>query len=268
MFCFKKRKEVEEYRKQRIEDAQKHWSKEHIQPLEIIYERYSAGNDAEQDNQIVFIDIDYDLDWITSSDPTKESIKLINKIMRRTALPYKNLSCSNKIYFLRYLGEGIVAAFAENSEAVNDCLRQADSCHRKYTLEWNRQITLATALLSLIAVFLIAFFSQQQSIMLTSCFWGVIGAFMSITYRNNSKSDKATNNRLLIILETITRLIVGSLSAWISFYLLNNLFIKLNDSFTTDLNNFIIIAFVAGFSEKLIPSLVSKYENQFAENKV
>jgi len=271
MCFFKKKKEVQEYRKKRIQEAQEHWKKNSIHPEEIIFEKYPESETDDKNEQIVFIDIEYDLDWISKYNLDEEKSKLVDKVMMLTALPYKNLSLVKQKYFLRYLGQGIVAAFTGNDENVNTCVQQANAFHKKATLEWNRLIVLITALLFFIYGMIAAICIYQEDIrntvLLECILWGFIGSFLSILYKNSSKNENASSCNILLILETIARMIAGCLFGCFSFYLFNSNFLKLNDIFVSTSYNYIVLAFIAGFSETLIPSVVSKYENKFDKNE-
>lgn len=271
--CFlMKKKEIKAYREKRIKETQVRWEKNGntIHPEEVIFEKYPEEGAEDKDEQIVFIDIEYDLDWITKYDLDSEKSKLVDKVMMLTALPYKNLSEEKRKYFLRYLGQGIVAAFSGNESGVKCCIQQANAYHKKSTLEWNRLIVLATALCVFIVGMIVAWINKDQiktSVLLVCILWGFIGSFSSILYKNNSKNENASSCKILLILETITRMIAGCLFGSFSFFLFNSNFLKLNDIFISISYNYIVLAFVAGFSETLIPSVISKYENKFDKNE-
>ena len=273
MCLLKKKKEIKAYREKRIKETQVRWEKNGntIHPEEVIFEKYPEEGAEDKDEQIVFIDIEYDLDWITKYDLDSEKSKLVDKVMMLTALPYKNLSEEKRKYFLRYLGQGIVAAFSGNDEDVNTCIQQANAYHKKATLEWNRLIVLITALLFFIYGMIAAICIYQEDIrntvLLECILWGFIGSFLSILYKNSSKNENASSCNILLILETIARMIAGCLFGCFSFYLFNSNFLKLNDIFVSTSYNYIVLAFIAGFSETLIPSVVSKYENKFDKNE-
>ena len=278
MCLSKKKKEIQAYREKRIKETQDRWGKNgnSICPEEVIFEKYPESETDDKNEQIVFIDIEYDLDWISKYDldvdksKDEEKRKLIDKVMMLTALPYKNLSLEKQKYFLRYLGQGVVAAFSGNEDDVKCCIQQANAFHRKSTLEWNRLIVLATALCAFIVGMVVAWINEDQiktSVLLVCILWGFIGSFLSILYKNNSKNENASSCKILLILETITRMIAGCLFGSFSFYLFNSNFLKLNDIFISISYNYIVLAFVAGFSETLIPSVVSKYENKFDKNE-
>lgn len=273
MCLLKKKKEIKAYREKRIKETQVRWEKNGntIHPEEVIFEKYPEEGAEDKDEQIVFIDIEYDLDWITKYDLDSEKSKLVDKVMMLTALPYKNLSEEKRKYFLRYLGQGIVAAFSGNDEDVSTCIQQANAFHKKATLEWNRLIVLITALLFFIYGMIAAICIYQEDIrntvLLECILWGFIGSFLSILYKNSSKNENASSCNILLILETIARMIAGCLFGCFSFYLFNSNFLKLNDIFVSTSYNYIVLAFIAGFSETLIPSVVSKYENKFDKNE-
>lgn len=273
MCLLKKKKEIKAYREKRIKESQVRWEKNGntIHPEEVIFEKYPEEGAEDKDEQIVFIDIEYDLDWITKYDLDSEKSKLVDKVMMLTALPYKNLSEEKRKYFLRYLGQGIVAAFSGNDEDVSTCIQQANAFHKKATLEWNRLIVLITALLFFIYGMIAAICIYQEDIrntvLLECILWGFIGSFLSILYKNSSKNENASSCNILLILETIARMIAGCLFGCFSFYLFNSNFLKLNDIFVSTSYNYIVLAFIAGFSETLIPSVVSKYENKFDKNE-
>ena len=132
MFGKKSKNNIEKelYKKEIQEYNQKQW-KEPIKIVELVYSNYDENNTKDPHNELVFINPNYDLEWMTSYPLKKEVADLMCEVLVLRSLPYKHLPKEHQLAFLRFLGQGIVASFSENDTDVKNCIEQASSFHKK-----------------------------------------------------------------------------------------------------------------------------------------
>lgn len=269
MFCRSKQTDtaLDAYKRQIQDFNQSKWD-EPIAIEELIFSNYedSSTEGGKSKKEIVFIDANYDMDWITSYSLDDHAQHLVNDIMVLTSLPYKHFSKEKQLYFLRIIGQGIVAAFSENDDDVRKCREQASAYHRLVSLDLYKKIRLqiSTILFGLVAVlFGVATCAMNtEKLVLIASFWGFVGAYISICYKNGRNESSYSINKKFVFWDVVGRLVIGSIFGVVAFYFTNSVLFKMDPSIRTR-ENIVIIALIAGFSEKLIPSLIGKYENKF-----
>lgn len=269
MFCKSKQVDAaqEAYKKQIQDFNQGKWE-EPIAIEELIFSDYDGpvADDGKSKQEIVFIDTNYDLDWITSYSLDDHDQHLVNDIMVLTSLPYKHFSKEKQLSFLRILGQGVVAAFSGNDEDVRKCREQASAYHRAISLDLYKKLRLqiSTILFGLVVLcFNVAnCFLGVENLALSAGFWGFVGAYISICYKNGKNDVSYSINKRFVFWDVVGRLVIGSIFGVAAFYFTNSVLLKMDPSIRTK-ENIVIIALIAGFSEKFIPSLIGKYENKF-----
>lgn len=275
MFCKEKEINVtacDEYKKKIQNYNQLKWQDDPISIEELIFSDYedAAIDDDKPKKKIVFIDTDFDLDWITSYSLDDHAQHLVNDVMVMTSLPYKHFPKEHQLSFLRILGQGIVAAFSKNDEDVRKCREQASAYHRLVSLDLYKKIRLqiSTILLGLVVILfnLVRYFTGADDLALLAGFWGFIGAYISICYKNGKNEISYSINSKFIFWDIIGRFVIGTIFGFIAYYFTNSFLFKMDPMIRTR-ENIIIIALVAGFSEKLIPNLIGKYENKFIKGE-
>lgn len=226
----------------------------------------SSANGGNPKKEIVFIDTNYDLDWITSYSLDEHAQHLVNDIMVMTSLPYKHFSKEKQLSFLRMLGQGIVAALSENDEDVRRCREQASVYHRLVSLDLYKKLRLkiSTILFGLVIILfgVVTWLMKAEDLVLTAGFWGFVGAYISICYKNGKNESSYSINKKFVFWDVVGRFVIGTVFGVVAFYFTNSVLFKMDPSIRTR-ENIVIIALIAGFSEKLIPSLIGKYENKF-----
>lgn len=284
--CFRKKAQekatlknkLEDYKKRIQEYNQKQWEDEPIEIEELIHSNYedSSTSDGNSSNgkltkkEIVFIDIDYCLDWITSYTVKTEVMNLINDLMVMVSLPYKHFPKDKQLSFLRIIGQGIVAALSENKDDVKNCIAQASSFHRMISLDIYKKFCLEVStvlfLIGIITYNLIMYFGHLQCNLCSAGLWGFIGAYLSICYKTGKKEASLSFNNMYMFWNIVIRFVIGTIFGCIVYYFTGSAFFKLDSTSATS-ENISLLALVAGFSEKLIPNLIGKYENKFSKGE-
>lgn len=270
---FYKSKQVDatqEAYKKKIQDYnQLKWQDDPISIEELIFSDYddlSAVDGDKPKKEIVFIDTNFDLDWITSYSLDDHAQHLVNDIMVMTSLPYKHFPKEHQLSFLRILGQGIVAAFSKNDEDVKRCREQASSFHKQVSLDLYKKLRLQiSTVIFAIVVFvfnIVNFFVHLDNLVLSAALWGFIGAYLSVSYKNGKNDVSYSINCKFVLWDIVGRFVIGTIFGIVACYFTSSILFKMDPSIRTK-ENIVIIALIAGFSEKFIPNLIGKYENKF-----
>lgn len=239
------------------------------------------------DDYIVCLDDELDVDWKTSDEYDKnghndevEFNKILNNVALFEGRPQHHLNSENKKSFRRMLGESVARALAHDYKSAESILEQAQEFLLDRSREKSREWYLTTSAVSTIIICLVMFilfpFRDEISLsfgiknldILVSILGGTIGAFMSITLRLGKSSVEADSGFYLHVLESIARTSAGSVAG-----ILSGVLIKLGivmPTFNTQdsiLLALFAIGFVAGASERFIPSFISKIEKGEATNE-
>lgn len=273
--CWRKKNlksDQEEYKKKIQEFNQSKWKDDPIEIEELIFADYeeNVAEGAVPKNQIVFIDTAFDLDWITSYSLDEHALHLVNDIMVLTSLPYKHFSKDKQLAFLRILGQGIVAAFSGNDDDVRKCREQASNFHRLNSLDLYKEFRLKVSTIIFTIVFvlfnILHHIANVENLIFTAGYWGFIGAYVSICLKNGTNDTSYSYNKSFVFWDLVSRFIIGSIFGVLIYYFTNSFLFKMDSGIRTK-DNFVILAFIAGFSEKLIPNLLGKYENKFVKGE-
>lgn len=230
----------------------------------------------EGDKFIVFIDEDNDIDWVEntnfngfSEDEKKTFYESVAKLDRAQAYPCMLLKEEYIISFKRILGAGYVAAFHKNFDSIDKTIEEAKKYVRNRNLEKARQIYLSWAavfvLLSAIFLVCVHYVQDMQFISkdVVSCIvFGIMGAYFSIWLRYKDLLMKGFSTRYLLALESVTRLLIGGISAYVVFlayqcHIVFNLLSNIDSIYVCSL-----LGFLGGFCERLVPSLVEYFANK------
>ena len=140
-----------------------------------------------------------------------------------------------------------------------------------YHFETCRKTYLLTSIISIIILTLILFFIDYNSLNFTSYlilsgFFGGAGAFLSILIRFENIKIGEYESRSFLILRSFSRILIGLFFGLVSFFLIESKFIIININPKYLL--ICILSFVSGFSERLIPELITKIEKSVTKQKV
>ena len=165
-------------------------------------------------------------------------------------------------------------------DKINGLLEQAQDFLLDRSREKSREWYLTTCALSTMVICLIisTIFLYREEIslsfgirnldLLVSIIGGTIGAFMSITLRLGRSSIEADSGVYLHILESISRTIAGSIAGILSGVLIKiGIIMPAFNTGDSILLTLFSMGFVAGASERFIPSFISKVEKEEKTNE-
>lgn len=265
---FNLKKEI--YKRELQKFNQDQWG-EPIDVMFLIYSNYSDNLIAKDKKEIVFVNSDYELEWLTNYELSKKSLDLINELQVMKSLPYKYLPSKHRLSFLKIIGQGIVAAFTENEDDVKNCLAQACSFHKALSFACYKKtrFEISTTILAILFVcinivngffFPNAIAPVVQSVIL----WSVVGSYLSICYKTAKDNEYLSIDKHYILWDIIVRFVVGIIFGAIVYYVA---IIKLFGINSQTIEEFSMLALIAGFSEKFIPGILDRYENKFCKEK-
>lgn len=239
-----------------------------------IVDRYLLN--YESDKFIVYIDKDYDIDWVENTDfngwteeEKSQFYANIEKLDRAQAYPCMLLSKKYKVAFLRILGTAYVAVFHKAFEGVDTTIVEAKRYVKQRNLEKARQIYLTCAgfitLLAIIYMFIrlntnYVTFSTDTSV--CCVVMGITGAYFSIWQRYEDLLMKGFSTHYLLGLESISRLFIGGISAIVVYlaYKCQIVFTLLGQIEPIYAISF--LGFLGGMCERFVPSLVESFANK------
>lgn len=239
------------------------------------------------DDYIVCLDKEFDVDWKTSDEYDKnghndevEFNKILNNVALFESRPQHHLKNENRKSFRRMLGESVARALAHDYKSAESILEQAQDFLLDRSREKSREWYLTTCALSTMVICLIIsiifLFREEISLsfgirnldLLVSIIGGTIGAFMSITLRLGKSSIEADSGVYLHILESISRTIAGSIAGILSGVLIKiGILMPAFNTGDSILLTLFSMGFVAGASERFIPSFISKIEKEENTNE-
>ena len=237
----------------------------------------------EGDKFIVYIDGDNDIDWVETTDfkdfnedEKKRFYEAVSKLDRAQAYPCMLLKEEYVLSFKRILGAGYVAAFHKSFDTIDDTIEEAKKYVSHRNLERARQVYLSWAgVFTFIAIAFwvcvhyindLQFMSEKVVAVIVS---GIAGAYFSIWTRYKDLLMKGFSTRSLLALEAVSRLFVGSISAYLIYiaFQCQLVFNVLSDIEGVYVCSF--LGFLGGFCERFVPSLVESFANRsLKENEV
>lgn len=236
---------------------------------------YSYDPKEENDNgYIVFIDYDNDLDYIDcrnlSDEVRKKQQEYIAKLQHAEASQTKHLPDSQQMDFKRMLGAGYIQILNGNYEELDAVIKEAKAYLKRRNREHSRYLFLSSGLPAAIAALIIGFVlycCADYNSWFFGIIFGILGAFVSIWTRYGKFQFTGQARCILHILECYSRIIIGSIFSLIAMAAIKCQLIlpELSDSDPTgkqQLYAFILVSFIAAFSERFIPSIVERITNE------
>lgn len=247
-----------------------------------IVDRYLLQYSMDDNNQtgfIVFIDREYDIDWIDNdytNQWSQEEKKLfsdtIGRLDKEQTYPTDILRKSHRLNFKRILGVGYTNAFHKSFDDLDDIIAEARKYVEERSKEKARTIFLTVASLCILVCTSLFLLQKYQIFSLpwnlnysAAIIFGMAGAYVSIWSRFKQLKMKGLSSKFALWVESLSRLLVGCVSSIVIIMFFNV------DLILTLLKNkepiyvYSIIAFVAGFSERWLTSIVERFIDQ--ENK-
>ena len=213
------------------------------------------------DNYIVFIDGDSEVDYETTdaydeAHPSHE-VRLstiynrIEDLEHRPAVQY--LSAKNQKALVRLLGNALAAELDMAQSEADKTIQMAEQFLKQRTIEISRR----WLLLSAFGAAAISLALWHWLVPKDFLFFGCLGAFFSILCKTGKLDYDCEAGMFLNILEVISRFFAAMISAYLAGKLFEAdlLFTALREIKTVSVLP--LIYFAAGFSERLIPSIVT-----------
>ncbi len=228
---------------------------------------------------IVWLDCENEFDWETTNN-YREPDEINTYISRIGVLQHQPISrCLSKKQYKEFnymLAEAIVLVLenelceADKHIFIAEQYLQNRNCEitRKWQLEFC--FIILTIILALMGVgkhnylYLLNYFGISTDVMNTIGYsvLGTIGATLSIIQKSGNKCYNCESGRFLNFLEILSKMFASIISGFIVIYLYKLDLIFAN--FHSEENShycLILICIIAGFSERLVPSIISKFEN-------
>lgn len=229
---------------------------------------------------IVFIDKENDLDWATSEKYDKRGIlkksefrNIINQVAMEECNTPSYLSAEVRIKFKRLLGEAIASALKENYNLALTTITSS----KEYILARNDErirfdyFISQTLVIFVLSIFLVILWINKNH--LTECIglnlfnimyasiMGAYGSYFSTLTRLGDIHFDITSGMLIHRSNALIKLILGLFSGMLIFLAFETktfvAFIKLENSIYL---YYSFIGFIAGISERFIPSIISNVE--------
>lgn len=219
---------------------------------------------------IVYIDPENDIDWKDTRakkdwKPEENAVwsQCLSKLSDAHAEPTGHLSFETIRTFKLKLGAGYVLAmnrcFAEVEKVIADSL----SFLRHRNSEKSRQLFLIYSTVCIAIILGLWIWNRDVNVVdeewaLTLLF-GTLGSFFSIWTRYGKLVMTGLSTKTLHFLETLTRLIIGAISASVLILAVKCGLILPKMAEAAPLWFFGLTGFAAGFSERIIPSLMEAF---------
>lgn len=233
-------------------------------------------DEVEKEGFIVFLDKECDVDWVDtrtdyfSDEEEKMKQQWIAKLDAVHMEPCSNISEEDRLTFKKKLAIGyelvMVKCFDDVQAVIDECCRFVKSRNR----EVSRSLFLmASAPMAIIAIAVIIFdidVIKWHEAWVTGFCTGILGAFVSIWTRYGKKSMTGLSSRWLHIAEALCRLLVGAIFALVAIVAVKCGILLSNIDISLIVYTCALVGFVAGFSERFVPSLVEKIAKDESED--
>lgn len=243
--------------------------------------RYSS------DRYVVWLDSENEFDWETTDKYDTDSKNDINTYISKIGLLQHQpiARCLSKKQYKEFnymLAEAVVLVLENEFCEADKHILAAEQYLNNRNCEITRKWQLEFCFIILFVILLIAGFAKQNYLVISNFLGistevidtlgysvlGTIGATLSIIQKSGKKCYDCESGRFLNFLEILSRMFASVISGFVVIYLYNLDLIFAN--FHSEENAqycLILICIIAGFSERLVPSIISNFENkEYKEN--
>ena len=238
--------------------------------IQYSYDPEKKGND--KDGYIIFIDYEYDLDYVDlrdNGDKASEISRAIAKLQLAEAVPTKHLPKNIQLEFKRSLGIGYSHALNCQFDDIPEVIDKAQKYLKERNREFSRWLFLGSGFPAAIAAFIAGFV-----LYIIKCFnpwyfgivFGVLRAFVSIWARYGKIKNSGFGGFWLHLLECYSRIIIGVIFSLIAMVAIRCHLILPSIVQNDELLAFILTSFIASFSERFIPSILEQITKENDNN--
>jgi hypothetical protein len=267
---------AEARREELSERLQEHWPGQAIEAYELIRENWDSpeGPATSQALQFaVFIDCEFDVDWITHVDLPAESSHAATRADAVGGRQSNHLSRGRMLEFKRMIGHAIVAAIRGGIDESRQLADEAALFLKERTIERSRTWTLQSAQLSIfvIALAIVAGFAALRGYppatsepVITGLFLAVLGgslgAYISVMQKAGRGEWDAAAGLAAHLIEVFSKVAAGTLLGAVAFAFTQSTHAPSPLASTApDHYSAFVFGFFAGFFERIIPKIVSNY---------
>jgi hypothetical protein len=250
----------------------KHWPNNSIQVHELVFENWNPPQPpregeaaAPSDNFIVFIDPEFDVDWISDAALEEDAAECVSRADSIGARRCQHLPREQVLELKRLIGQAIVTGIGGNIEQSRKLTSEAAHFLKDRTIERSRAWTLASAHCLIFVFAAVLWILLPTALECSIAFWlatagGVIGAYLSLIQKAGSGEWDAASGLGIHVLEVFTKLIAGATFGGISYAISQSVNAPPSiKAVTPDSYSIFIFGLAAGLFERLIPKMVSKY---------
>ena len=233
-------------------------------------------DETKQEGFIVFLDKEYDIDWVDtrtgyfSDEEEKVKQQWIAKLDAVHMEPCSNISEEDRLTFKKKLAIGyelvMVKCFGDVQAVIEECYRFVKSRNREVSRSLFLVASAPMAIIAIAVIILEIDVIKWHQAWVTGFCTGILGAFVSIWTRYGKKSMTGLSSRWLHIAEVLCRLLVGAIFALVAIFAVKCGLLLSNIDVSLVIYTSALIGFVAGFSERFVPSLVEKIAKDESED--
>lgn len=238
---------------------------------------------------IVFLDNANDIDWKTSDafdakeetlEEKKEYYSVKNEIDSAECTPLDHLDEKIIIGFKKQLAEALVRAFEGDFENAREMVKLAQDYIYKRNIEQSRYMLLVSCGLTTAVAILVSaiFWICRESLIfdigntvfyiILSVLIGSLGALLSVILRMGKTTLDYNASKKLHYLEGSSRIIAGMISAFIvTLCIKTGILLPIFTKIESTNIAMVLGGLIAGASERLAPSIISKLDGVTITNK-
>lgn len=244
----------------------------------IEYSIEQEEGEEKETGYIVYIDPENDIDWKDTRtkkdwtpDEKKNWAQCIAKLNDAHAEPTGHLSFETIRAFKLKIGAGFALAMNRSFDEIEKVIADAISFLRHRNAEKSRQLFLTYSTICIAVILGLWIWNTDVKVVCEdwalALLFGTLGSYFSIWTRYGKLVMTGLSTKTLHFLETLTRLIIGAISASVLILAVKCGIILPKMAETAPLWFFGLIGFAAGFSERMIPSLMEKFSKQMTKEE-
>lgn len=232
---------------------------------------YTMDEEADT-GYVVFIDNENDLNYKDKRDKStwtevevQSFQRCLGKLQQAEASPCNNLRKKQLLAFKQILGRAYLQILEKDFAEVDTVILEAKEYLRQRNIEAARELFLASAgsvALASAITGLTLYFLNYCNVWLYGILFGILGSFFSIWTRYGKEEMTGLASKSLHYLESISRLFIGAIAAVIVMFAVRSGLMLAIGNQGNLFFLYCVLGFAAGFSERLVPSLIEKIINK------